>query len=156
MRDLCILRKRFIPNEVVDISSDEVIYHEDNKFLVTRWKPIHARDDMSAGKSYYFIEKGYKISEIYDTDGKFSYWYCDIIDTEFDITNYKYVFTDLLADVVVFEDLSFKVVDLEEISECLDDDVITVDLVKKALRRLNDLLQLIYKGEFPIEEMKKY
>ena len=73
-----IYRKRYIPNEVVDISSDEIIY-QDEKMIVTKWIPIKPRTDISKGVSYTMLDKGWKISKFYDLDGKLLYWYCDII-----------------------------------------------------------------------------
>lgn len=42
-----MLRKRFIPNEVIDISSDEILRRDDN-LLVTKWLPIHPRGDVAS------------------------------------------------------------------------------------------------------------
>ena len=43
--DYTFIRKRFIPEEEVDISGDEVLY-DDGALIVTRWLPIRARNDI--------------------------------------------------------------------------------------------------------------
>ena len=63
-------RKRFIPNEIIDISSDEVLERNEN-IIVTRWKPIKPRQDIGGGISYTFLKRGYKISKIFDNNGEF-------------------------------------------------------------------------------------
>ena len=50
--------------------------------------------------------------------------------------------------------LFLKVVDLAELADMLDEGVITEDVVKKCLRRLEKLLHIIYEGKF--EELTKY
>ncbi|MBR3280485.1 MAG: hypothetical protein IKI57_01385 [Clostridia bacterium] len=42
-----LFRKRFIPNEIIDISKDEVIYRDEN-LIITKWLPIHPRDDIES------------------------------------------------------------------------------------------------------------
>ena len=46
--DYTFIRKRFIPEEEVDISGDEVLY-DDGALIVTRWLPIRARNDIGWG-----------------------------------------------------------------------------------------------------------
>ena len=48
--DYTFIRKRFIPEEEVDISGDEVLY-DDGALIVTRWLPIRARNDIGWGFS---------------------------------------------------------------------------------------------------------
>ena len=60
------------------------------------------------------------MSKFYGEGNVFRYWYCDIIKTEYRKEDNSYLFTDLLADVVVFPDGSVRVVDLDEVSEALD------------------------------------
>ena len=74
--------------------------------------------------------------------------YPDIIDTTYDAQENSYLFTDLLADVIVYESGFVKVVDLAELADMLDEGVITEDVVKKCLCRLEKLLEIIYGGKF--------
>ena len=52
-----MFRKRYIPNEVIDISNDEVLYMDDN-VLVTKWLPIKPRKDIGRGLSFTFLKEG--------------------------------------------------------------------------------------------------
>ncbi len=51
-----IFRKRFVPFEIIDISGDEVLYRDDEK-LITKWLPIHDRDDVGSGTSCVYFKK---------------------------------------------------------------------------------------------------
>ena len=42
-----LFRKRFIPDEIIDISKDEVIYRDDD-LIITKWLPIHPRGDIES------------------------------------------------------------------------------------------------------------
>ena len=66
----------------------------------------------------------------------------------------NYVFTDLLADVIVYPDGFVRVVDLDELADAFRDRLITAEQMQMALRRLDKLLSLIYKGAFP--KLQKY
>ena len=68
-----------------------------------------------------------------DQCGNFVYYYCDIIDTSFDENEKKYIFSDLLADVIVYKDGRVKVVDLGEIAEALENNLVSIDTGKKHL-----------------------
>ena len=81
------------------------------------------------------------------------YYYCDIIDVSRDEDDGSYIISDLLADVIVYKNGAVKVVDLEEIADALDMGLIDCDLAKKALRRLSELLGIIYtkRGSVPFK-----
>ena len=113
-----IFRRRFIPNEIIDISGDEVVFRDDKK-LITRWLPIKPRPDIGSGMSCIYFDKGIKISKIFDKSGNFKHWYCDIIKHEYIKKKDKYIVTDLLVDVVVYPDGHYEVLDLEELDEAL-------------------------------------
>ena len=83
MKKPIIHRKRYIPDEVVDITGDELVYRDED-LLITRWKPIRERSDISGGISYTFLKEGYKISKFIGPSGEFIYWYCDIINVVYD------------------------------------------------------------------------
>ncbi|MBO5986186.1 MAG: DUF402 domain-containing protein, partial [Lachnospiraceae bacterium] len=66
--------------------------------------------------------------------------------------------TDLLADVIIFPDGHMKVVDLDEMADALDEGLITPAMLSEALRRLNELLTVIYRDKFeklqsPLEQL---
>ena len=54
-----LFRKRYIPNEIVDISGDEIL-SIDTDLIITKWKPIHPRDDIGSGLSFTFLNDGIK------------------------------------------------------------------------------------------------
>ena len=58
------------------------------------------------------------------------------------------MFTDLLADVLVFPDGKVEVIDVGEIADALSDGTLTTDEMIPALRSLDKLLGLIYSGRF--------
>lgn len=144
-----IYRKRYIPNEIIDISGDKVESVNEN-LLVTSWLPIHPRNDVAFGMSYTYLKKGWKISKFYDKDKNFLYWYCDIIDAQ--IKDEEYILVDLLVDIKVYPDGRYEILDEEELDEALNEDLITKEQKEEALNKLNALLETIKKGEFPPRE----
>lgn len=148
-----LFRKRFIPYETVYLKDDEILYCENN-IIITKWNTLKPRNDISRGISCYFIDKGFKVSKIYNAKNEFVYWYCDIIDTEKHLDENAYVFNDLLIDVMIYESGAVKVVDVAEIADALEDNLIDMEIAKKALRYLDDLLKIIYSGNFGT--LKKY
>lgn len=150
-----MFRKRFIPDEIVDISSDEVLERNDN-IIVTRWNPIKPRGDIGGGISYTFLKRGYKISKIFDSNGNFIYWYCDVIDYTYDEIEDEYVFIDLLADVKVYPDGKAEVLDLDELEEALKNNLVTKEQMLKAVKSVNSLMEMVQNEVFPPEICDKY
>lgn len=146
-----ILRKRFIPDEIVDISGDELIYR-DQSILITRWRAIKLRPDVAGGTSCTFLDKGFKVSRFYDHSGNFLYWYCDIIEVEYDNTTDTYIFKDLLLDIRLYPDGRLNVLDADELAEAMEKGLITSGQACCALRILSSILDMIYKGTFPPED----
>lgn len=143
-----IFRTRYIPFETVDISSDELLFR-DEELLITRWKAIKPRKDISGGISYTFLKEGIKISRFYDADKRFAYWYCDIIDVEYNIETDRFTLIDLLLDVKLMPDGTMKVLDADELAEALEKGLITQEQACSSLKKMDNILQQIYKGVFP-------
>ncbi len=143
-----IYRIRYIPSETVDLSSDTLLYRDD-RYLITKWKPIKPRDDISAGISCVFIENGWKISAIMDHENRIKYWYCDIISIEYDHSSDTFYLYDLLTDVRIMPDGRVEVIDLDELAVAFDEGLITQKQLFLSLKRSNDLLQLIYNSDLP-------
>ena len=59
-----------------------------------------------------------------------------------------YVFTDLLADVIVKPDGNTRVVDLDELADAFELGLLSSQRMSCALRQLDDLLQAIYRDRF--------
>ena len=95
-----LYRKRYVPDEVVFLKDDVIVY-QDAKVMVTKWDVLHPKAKFSHGVSCYYLEKGYKISKFLNKNEELVYYYCDIIDTAFHEKENTFVFTDLLADVIV-------------------------------------------------------
>ena len=147
MDEIKLYRKRIIPEECI-LLEDDVILYADPEVIVTKWNTIRPKKTLHHGYSCYFLERGFKVSKFYDHDGNLISWYCDIIKHTHDPAANTYVVTDLLVDVIVYPDGFVRVVDLDELADALRDKLITQEDLQLALRRLDKLLSLIYKGAF--------
>ncbi|MBQ8299919.1 MAG: YgaC family protein [Clostridia bacterium] len=143
-----IFRKRYIPNEVIDISGDELIYH-DEEMIVTKWKPIHPKKDIAWGISYTLLNKGWKISKFYGFKDELCYWYCDIIEANYNVEEDTLITTDLLLDLKVYPDGTHEVLDVEELEDAIAKNLITEEQKEDALNKLNELLKLVENKQFP-------
>ncbi len=147
MEDIKLYRKRIIPDECVYLGDDEILYH-DNEVIITRWNTLKPKKTLHHGYSCYFLARGFKVSKFYDHDNQLISWYCDIVTHSYDEQTNTYVFTDLLADVIVYPDGSSRVVDLDELADAQRDGLLPDALLQQALRHLDKLLGIIYKGGF--------
>lgn len=156
MADPILYRKRLIPEECVLLKDDTVLYR-DNQIIVTGWNSLKPRKDLHHGYSCYYLEEGFKVSRFCKEDDSMLYWYCDIVDYDYTADTDTYIVTDLLADVVIYPGGFVKVVDLDELVTAQESGLLNNDMLKKALLRLNHLLEIIYAGDFdklqkPIEQ----
>ena len=78
-----IYRKRLIPAECLFLK-DDIIVEQNDEFVLTKWKTLHPKPNFSHGCSCYLFNEGIKVSKIYREDGSLVYWYCDIVDYDFD------------------------------------------------------------------------
>ena len=145
--NLRIYRRRFIPNEMICLDSDEILHLDDEK-LITRWSAIHARSDFAGGVSAYFFKEGWKVSKIYDHNGNVLHWYCDIVEYLFDENANSITCQDLLFDVVVSDNGRYKVLDCDEAAEAYESGLITGAQLCSALRSLHELMEVIYHDRF--------
>lgn len=142
-----LFRKRIIPEECVELKDDVIIYMDDD-MIITKWNALKPKKDLHHGYSCYFLKEGYKVSKFYTVDNILMYWYCDIIDYEYNEADNTYIFTDLLADVIVYPNGFVKVVDINEFVDALDIGKISIDELKLSLLRLDNLLSIIYADKF--------
>ena len=149
MKRPTLYRKRLIPEECILLKDDELLYR-DEKTIITRWNTLKPKKDLHHGFSCYFLDKGVKVSKFYKADGTHICWYCDIVTHSYDEATDTYVFTDLLADVLVYPDGFIKVVDLDELSEANETGLLSLENLHKALRTTNALLTEIYAGRFEV------
>lgn len=145
--ELKLYRKRYIPSECIPLEGD-VIVDQNDEYILTTWKTIHPKATFDHGSSCYLLKEGIKISKFYRPDGTLLYWYCDIVNFEFDESQISLTVTDLLADVVIYPDGRVKVMDLDELAEAFEKKLITQEELTAALRRLNYLLTMIDRDKF--------
>ncbi|MBO5620397.1 MAG: DUF402 domain-containing protein [Butyrivibrio sp.] len=157
MNNLTLFRKRFIPDECVELK-DDIIVQQNNDHIVTKWKVIRDRNDFTNGYSCYYLNRGYKISKFLKDDGSLHCWYCDIVTYEKVPEKNALLVVDLLADVKIYPDGRIRVLDLDELSDAFEKGLIDQSLLKKSLLSLNRLLNEIYTEGIeplsaPIEEI---
>lgn len=142
-----LYRRRLIPPECI-LLKDDIIVEQNDEFIVTRWNTIHPKPNFSHGCSCYFLHEGIKVSKIYRTDDTLLYWYCDIVDYDFDPADSSLTVTDLLVDVILYPDGHMEVVDLDELAEAMERSLITKEQMTTCLRNLNHLLTIVYRDKF--------
>jgi len=142
-----LYRRRFIPDELVPLKDDIILKMEKN-LILTKWVTLHPRKDIARGISAFYLDLGFKVSKIYDSKDQVVYWYCDIIQAKVDSDKNAVIIEDLLIDVILYNDGSMHIMDLDELAEALEQTLITQEEAIYALRTLNDLLKIIYRGDF--------
>lgn len=142
-----LFRRRFIPDENIELKDDMILALEPN-LIITSWNVLKPRRDISRGVSAYFIDKGIKVSKVFDNAGQMVYWYCDIIETHYDEKENIYTFNDLLIDVIVYPDGQVEVLDMDEFADAMEQGILSVGTIAHAMRTTDDLLHTIYAGEF--------
>lgn len=147
-----LFRRRYIPDEKL-LLKDDIIVTIDNEKVITKWNVLSPVHPFTHGISCYFLKQGFKVSKFMDDNDNLVYWYCDIIETEYNQQDNSYTFCDLLIDVIIEPDGVVKVVDLDEIAIALEKNILPQETVIKAVYRANNLLQIIYNGNF--DEYKK-
>lgn len=142
-----LYRQRLIPPEKI-LLKDDIIVTQDDEVIITKWNTLNPKTEFSHGSSCYFLKEGLKVSKFYRADDSLLYWYIDIVEFTFDEEQDTLVFTDLLADVIIYPDGRMKVVDLDELAEALERNLITKEQMTSCLRNLNHLLTMIYRDKF--------
>ena len=148
MQKLKLYRRRFIPNETTELKDDQVL-RADDSLIVTKWKTLNPRTDFTHGVSCYFLRPGWKISKFLNDLGECVYTYCDIIDSLYKIQENSILITDLLVDIIVYNNGIVKVEDLAEVAQALEHGLIDTSQAAKALRRADGLLRVIHEGRLP-------
>ena len=146
MKTLSLYRKRLIPDECV-LLKDDIIVKQTDDVIVTRWNTLHPKKKFSHGASCYFLKRGFKVGKFYREDGSVYCWYCDIVRYDYTGEN-ELTVTDLLADVLILEDGIIRVIDLDELADALVQGLITVSQMEQALKQLQELVDIIYSGNF--------
>ena len=142
-----LYRRRIIPEECI-LLKDDIIQSCDEERIVTTWNALHPKKDLHHGSSCYFLKEGFKVSKFCREDDSLLYWYCYIVDFNYDSAKNTMIVTDLLADVIIYPDGFVKVVDLDELVTALESRSISLDTLKTSLIKLDKLLSIIYAGNF--------
>ena len=142
-----LFRRRFLPDEVIELKDDRILSISE-KLIITKWDVLKPRPDISEGISAYFIDLGIKVSKIYNANHQFVYWYCDIIQTEYNKEDNAYTFNDLLIDVLILPDGQVHVVDIDEFADIMEENMLDKAAGLQALRQTQHLLDRIYSGKF--------
>lgn len=142
-----LYRKRLIPDECV-LLKDDVLLHRDEHTIVTKWTTLKPKKHLARGYSCYFLDMGVKVNKFYDHEDNLICWYCDIVSHTYDEATDTYIFTDLLADVLVYPDGFVKVLDLDELAVANEKGLLSPEQLNEALRTVDRLLNRIYCGEF--------
>ena len=129
MNHLKIYRKRMIPDECI-LLKDDIILERTDDIIITKWNTLKPRRDFHHGYSCYFLKLGYKVSKSYRETGE------------------ELLVTDLLADVVIYPDGYIKVLDLNELAVAIEQTLCEPHIITQALRKLDNLLNLIYDDKF--------
>lgn len=154
-----LYRRRFIPNELIPLKDDVVLVFEKD-LIITKWLTLHPRKDIARGISAYYLDKGIKVSKIFDKQDQVVYWYCDIIQAKVGDENNTVIIEDLLIDVIVDNDGSMRIMDIDELADALDQQLITQQEATYALRILHYLLNIISTNQFnllqePVNQAEK-
>jgi predicted RNA-binding protein associated with RNAse of E/G family len=153
MQKLKLYRKRYKPNETIELKNDLVVRADDN-IIITKWKTIKPRNDFSHGVSCYFLQDGWKISKFLDNSNNCICIYCDIIESIYNKEENSILVNDLLVDIIVYNNGLIKVVDLGDVSDALMQGLIDKELAAKALKQTDELLHRIYGGQ--LSELTRY
>ncbi len=140
-----LYRKRFIPAEMKELKEDRILRWDDD-LIITSWNSFRPRPDLATGFSAYFRKEGFKVSRIYDKNGSFVRWYCDIVFES--ATPDGLIFSDLLIDVIIESDGSVHVVDLDEAADAFTQGLITMEQLTRAMYTADRLLRIIRHGGF--------
>lgn len=148
-------KRKFFPPITFDISNDELHYHNDD-IMVTSWIPENSDMGVAKAVSVFFLKEGFQISKKFDKKGNFLYWYCDIIAIEQNTQENSITFVDLIADVVVLPNGQVELIDLDEFADAIEKNIIEREYIAQAVRSMHNLLEYIYKQDFPPKNAKKY
>lgn len=147
MDNIRLFRKRFIPEEIIELKNDNIIHFNDN-IIITKWNVLKPRHDINNGISAYFINDGIKVSKIFNENGTLVYWYCDIIETVQNKEANSFTFNDLLIDILIYPDGHVEVVDMDEFADAMESGILSNSTIAAALRNADSLLKTIYSGNF--------
>lgn len=147
MKTLSLYRRRLIPDECI-LLKDDIILEADDDHILTRWNTLKPKKILHHGDSCYYLNRGVKVSRFYTEDNFLICWYCDIVSYEWKEEKTALLTTDLLLDVLVYPDGSFKLLDMDELAQAQAEKMISDQLLQNSLLTANRLLNEIYENKF--------
>lgn len=142
-----LYRKRLIPDECILLKDDSILEVTEDHIL-TRWNTLKPKKILHHGDSCYYLNKGVKVSRFYTRDNLLICWYCDIVSYELNEDKTSLTSTDLLLDILVYPDKSFKILDMDELAQAHAERLISDELLQRSLLTANHLLNDIYDNTF--------
>ena len=142
-----LYRKRLIPNECILLKDDKICEVADDHIL-TRWSTLRPKKILHHGESCYYLKKGVKVSRFYTEENILICWYCDIVSYEWNGDRSALTATDLLIDILVYPDRSFKILDMDELAQAHAERLISDELMQQSLFTASRLLNDIYDDTF--------
>lgn len=142
-----LYRKRLIPDECI-LLKDDIIREVTDDYILTRWNTLRPKKILHHGESCYYLNKGVKVSRFYTAEDILICWYCDIISYEWNKDKTSLTTTDLLLDILVYPDRTFKVLDMDELAQAHAEKLISDELLQRSLFTANRVLNDIYDDTF--------
>ena len=142
-----LYRKRLIPNECI-LLKDDIIREVTDDHILTRWNTLKPKKILHHGESCYYLNKGVKVSRFYTADNFLICWYCDVVSYEWNEDRSSLITTDLLLDILVYPDKSFKILDMDELAQAHAEGLLSDELMRCSLFTANRLLNDIYDDTF--------
>lgn len=142
-----LYRKRLIPEECI-LLKDDIILDMNEEYILTKWNTLKPKKILHHGDSCYYLHKGVKVSRFYTEDNLLICFYCDIVSYAWNEEKTSLFTTDLLLDILVYPDDSFKMLDMDELAFAHDQKLISDTLLQNSLLTANRILNEIYDKKF--------
>ena len=142
-----LYRRRLIPNECI-LLKDDIVKEATDDYILTEWRTLRPKKLLHHGESCYYLKKGVKVSRFYTEDNILICWYCDIVSYEWNADHTALTATDLLLDILVYPDRTFKILDMDELAQAHTEKLLSNELMQQSLFTANRLLNDIYDDTF--------
>lgn len=102
----------------------------------------------TVSREYYWLDRWYNIFVFWEPEGSLRNWYCNIgMPPSFRDGRLEYV--DLDIDILVYPDLTYRILDLDEFSRNAELFSLPIQIEKKAHKSLDELIGVIEGHGFP-------
>lgn len=91
--------------------------------------------------TFYMVDQGYTVSKVFNKQGEFLYYYCDIMEMK-QVSKLNYVMVDFVLDLIVHGNGSYEVIDIDEFADAIERGDIPLKKQVYALRRLHEMIEL--------------